>query len=385
MRRNLLRKQMWIGAAAALALTGAGCSSKTADTTSSTAKNTTVASTSENTTTEKSETKTLKATETEKESDTEGDTQKDSANLDTSDTLDEVTVILDYVANTNHTGMYVALDQGLYEAEGLKVNIVEPTEGATATLVAVGKGDFGISYQEDVTIALASADPLPITTIAAIIQHNTSGFATYADKDIKSPNDFEGKTYAGWGGPGEEAVIKAVMTQDGADFSKLNMVISDGSGFAALKDTVDIMWFFEGWDVVKCKLADFPINYMELRKLDERLDYYTPVIITNNDLAQNNPDLVKRFMKATTEGYEYAIENPKESAEILHKYAPDYDMDLLNDSQEYLSAKYAEDTDRWGEMKDEVWDNYTNFMVEYGVIGKAIPASDCYTNEFLPQ
>lgn len=385
MRRNLLRKQMWIGAAAALALTGAGCSSKTADTTSSTAKNTTVASTSENTTTEKSETKTLKATETEKESDTEGDTQKDSANLDTSDTLDEVTVILDYVANTNHTGMYVALDQGLYEAEGLKVNIVEPTEGATATLVAVGKGDFGISYQEDVTIALASADPLPITTIAAIIQHNTSGFATYADKDIKSPKDFEGKTYAGWGGPGEEAVIKAVMTQDGADFSKLNMVISDGSGFAALKDTVDIMWFFEGWDVVKCKLADFPINYMELRKLDERLDYYTPVIITNNDLAQNNPDLVKRFMKATTEGYEYAIENPKESAEILHKYAPDYDMDLLNDSQEYLSAKYAEDTDRWGEMKDEVWDNYTNFMVEYGVIGKAIPASDCYTNEFLPQ
>ena len=385
MRRNLLRKQMWIGAAAALALTGAGCSSKTADTTSSTAKNTTVASTSENTTTEKSETKTLKATETEKESDTEGDTQKDSAYLDTSDTLDEVTVILDYVANTNHTGMYVALDQGLYEAEGLKVNIVEPTEGATATLVAVGKGDFGISYQEDVTIALASADPLPITTIAAIIQHNTSGFATYADKDIKSPKDFEGKTYAGWGGPGEEAVIKAVMTQDGADFSKLNMVISDGSGFAALKDTVDIMWFFEGWDVVKCKLADFPINYMELRKLDERLDYYTPVIITNNDLAQNNPDLVKRFMKATTEGYEYAIENPKESAEILHKYAPDYDMDLLNDSQEYLSTKYAEDTDRWGEMKDEVWDNYTNFMVEYGVIGKAIPASDCYTNEFLPQ
>ncbi len=405
MRRSLLRKQMWIGAAAALALTGAGCSSKTA-TTSSEAKNTTAASTSENAASEKAETtentktettnkvnaETLEETSTEKSSDEsssaevsstpETDTEKDIAN---SDTLDEVTVILDYVANTNHTGMYVALDQGLYEAEGLKVNIVEPTEGATATLVAVGKGDFGISYQEDVTIALASADPLPITTIAAIIQHNTSGFATYADKDIKSPKDFEGKTYAGWGGPGEEAVIKAVMTQDGADFSKLNMVISDGSGFAALKDTVDIMWFFEGWDVVKCKLADFPINYMEVRKLDERLDYYTPVIITNNDLAQNNPDLVKRFMKATTEGYEYAIENPKESAEILHKYAPDYDMDLLNDSQEYLSAKYAEDTDRWGEMKDEVWDNYTNFMVEYGVIDKAIPASDCYTNEFLPQ
>ena len=178
-----------------------------------------------------------------------GETQAETTKGASSDAgeKEDVTVILDYVANTNHTGMYVALDQGYYEEEGLNVNIVEPTEGATATLVAVGKGDFGISYQEDVTVALTSKDALPIKAIAALIQHNTSGFVTYADKDITSPKDFEGKTYAGWGGPGEEAVLKAVMTQAGADFSKLNMVISDGSGFETLKDKVDIMWFFEGW------------------------------------------------------------------------------------------------------------------------------------------
>ena len=172
------------------------------------------------------------------------------------------------------------------------MEIIEPTEGATATLIAVGKGDFGISYQEDVTIALTSKDPLPIKTIATLIQHNTSGFVTYADKDIKSPKDFEGKTYAGWGGPGEEAVLKAVMTKDGADFSKLNMVISDGSGFEALKGKVDIEWFFEGWDNVKCKLNNFPINYMELRQLDDRLDYYTPVIIANQDTLEQKPEMV---------------------------------------------------------------------------------------------
>ena len=298
---------------------------------------------------------------------------------------EDVTVILDYVANTNHTGMYVALDQGYYEEEGLNVNIVEPTEGATATLVAVGKGDFGISYQEDVTVALTSKEALPIKAIATLIQHNTSGFVTYADKEITSPKDFEGKTYAGWGGPGEEAVLKAVMTQAGADFSKLNMVISDGSGFEALKDKVDIMWFFEGWDNVKCKLNDFPINYMELRQLDERLDYYTPVIIANDDTLKNKPEMVKKFLSATEKGYRYAIENPDESAEILQKYAPDYDLEMLKMSQEYLSGKYMEDTDRWGEMKDSVWDNYTDFMAEYGVIDHKIPAGDCYTNEFLPE
>jgi len=297
---------------------------------------------------------------------------------------EKVTVILDYVANTNHTGMYVALDQGYYGEEGLDVDITEPTEGATATLVAVGKGDFGISYQEDVTVALTSQDPLPIKAIAAIIQHNTSGFATYADKKIQSPKDFEGKTYAGWGGPGEEAVLKAVMTQAGGDFSKLNMVVSDGSGFEALKDKADIMWFFEAWDNVKCQLNDFPIEYTPVRDLDERLDYYTPVIIANNKTLEENPEMVRKFLAATEKGYEYAIANPKESAEILQKYAPDYSIEMLAMSQEYLASKYKEDSDRWGVMKDEVWDNYTGFMTEYGVIDEAIPASECYTNEFLP-
>lgn len=299
--------------------------------------------------------------------------------------MEDITVILDYVANTNHTGMYVALDQGYYGAEGLNVNIIEPTEGATATLVAVGKGDFGISYQEDVTIALTSKDPLPIKAIATVIQHNTSGFATYADKDIKSPKDFEGKTYAGWGGPGEEAVLKAVMAKDGGDFSKLNMVISDGSGFESLKSNVDVMWFFEAWDNVKCKLNDFPINYMEVRQLDERLDYYTPVIIANQDTLSNRPEMVKKFLAATEKGYRYAIEHPSESAAILQKYAPDYSLEMLTMSQEYLADKYMEDVDAWGIMKDQVWDNYTDFMVEYGVIEEAVSAEACYTNEFLPQ
>lgn len=319
------------------------------------------------------------------ESAAESNAEASDAKAGDADQLEKVTVILDYVANTNHTGMYVALDQGYYKEAGLDVEIIEPTEGATATLIAVGKGDFGISYQEDVTIALTSKDPLPIKTIAALIQHNTSGFVTYADKDIKSPKDFEGKTYAGWGGPGEEAVLKAVMTKDGADFSKLNMVISDGSGFEALKDKVDIEWFFEGWDNVKCKLNNFPINYMELRQLDDRLDYYTPVIIANQDTLEQKPEMVKKFLAATEKGYRYAIENPDESAKILQKYAPDYSLEMLTMSQEYLAEKYMEDTDRWGEMKDEVWNNYTDFMVEYGVIDHAIPAEECYTNEFLPE
>lgn len=297
----------------------------------------------------------------------------------------KVTVILDYVPNTNHTGMYVALDKGYYEEEGLDVEIIEPTDGATATLVAQQKGTFGISYQEDVTIALTAQDPLPIKAVAAIVQHNTSGFVSLADSGIESPADFEGKTYAGWGGPGEAAVLEACMTQAGADFSKLNMVISDGSGFEALGKSCDLMWFFEGWDCVMAKLNQVELNYMECRQLDQRLDYYTPVIITSDAVMESDPELVSAFLRATAKGYKDTIADPDKAAEILSSYAPDYDVEMLKLSQNYLAGKFMEDTDTWGWMKDEVWDNYTSFLQEYGIIEDAIPAAECYTNEFLAQ
>jgi ABC-type nitrate/sulfonate/bicarbonate transport system substrate-binding protein len=297
--------------------------------------------------------------------------------------LRDVTVVLDYVPNTNHTGLYAAKELGYYEDAGLNVTIVEPNDGVTATLIAAGKGDFGISYQEDVTYAVASKDPLPIKAIATIIQHNTSGFASVTSKNITSPKDFDNKVYAGWGAPSEEAVIHAVMNASGADFSTLKMVTADGVDYSALNNTVDLLWMFWAWDGIAATRQGMDLNYIELRSLDERLDYYTPVIIANNNTITQDPEFVKAFMDATTKGYEYAMENPDASAEILHQYASTYDLEMLKESQEYLATKYSEDSAVWGMMKDSVWDGYMEFMVENGLIEKAVPASDCFTNEFL--
>ena len=77
------------------------------------------------------------------------------ANKETTSTNEkEVNLVLDYLQNTNHTGIYVAQKNGYFKEEGLKVNIIEPGDNNTsAALVAAGKGQFGVSYQEDVTYA----------------------------------------------------------------------------------------------------------------------------------------------------------------------------------------------------------------------------------------
>ncbi|AGY77178.1 ABC transporter substrate-binding protein [Clostridium autoethanogenum] len=300
--------------------------------------------------------------------------------------LDKTTVILDWTPNTDHTGLYVALDKGYYKEEGLDVKIVQPSQGNVTNLVAAGKGDFGVSYQEDVTYAVTNKDPLPIKSIATIIQHNTSGFASPKSKNIKSVKDFEGKVYGGWGSPSEEAVIKAVMEKNGADFSKLKIVnMGTDDFFASTKKNVDFAWIYQGWTGVEAKLKGVDLNFIPVKDLDPALDYYTPILITSNKNISQNPDKVRKFLKATAKGYEYAIKNPDESAKILVKHAPEIDKKLAVESQKYMAKQYIADAPRWGVMKSDVWSRYAKFLQSKGLIKKELKTSDAFTNEFLPK
>ncbi len=298
--------------------------------------------------------------------------------------LKKITVILDWVPNTNHTGVYVARENGYYDEEGLEVEIIQPSEGGSADLIAAGKGDFGFSYQEQVTYARTAAEPLPVVVIAAVIQHNTSGFASPAGKNIKSPADFEGKKYGGWGSPMEEAMLKGLMEKYGADFEKVEIVnIGASDFFTSVSKDVDFAWIFYGWDGVAAEIKDFPLDFLLLQDLDPRLDFYTPVLIASEATIMDEPRLVKSFLAATEKGYLYSIENPKKAAEILTENVPEIDRELAIASQEYLSTKYIDDTGNWGFMQEKIWTNFSDWMYENGLLPERLDAVAAFTNDFL--
>lgn len=299
--------------------------------------------------------------------------------------LRPVTVILDYVPNTNHTGLYVALEKGYYEQAGLAVNIIQPSEGATATLIAAGKGDFGVSYQEDVTYARTAQDPLPIRAIAALLQHNTSGFASYKEKNIKSPMDFQGKVYAGWGSPAEEAIVRNSMERAGADPDSLTIInFGEDDFFSAAKGNVDVAWIFYGWTGIQAEIENFPIDYQPIVDLNPALDFYTPVLIASEKTLENDGEMTRAFLAATAKGYADAITDPTAAAEIFCKHAPEYELDYITKSQQWLSPYYIDDAEKWGVMDAARWDNYTQFMVDNGLIPSFMEAESGFTNEFLP-
>jgi len=298
--------------------------------------------------------------------------------------LKDVTVVLDWTPNTNHTGLYVALENGYFEEQGLNVEIIQPEGVATDTLVAVGQAEFGVSYQESVTYA--RLQDVPVVSIAAVIQHNTSGFASLASKGMKTAQDFEGKSYGGWGMPIENAMIKAFMESEGADPSKVEIITTGTVDFFTSSETgVDFAWVYEGWDLVQARLTGVDIDYIEFKSWDPALDYYTPVLITSEDLIEKDPELVEAFMKAVTMGYEFAIQSPEEAGRILLKQVPELDEALVLSSAEFLAKEYQADADQWGHQKESVWTNYQNWLYERELIEGLIDVDKAFTNEFLPK
>ncbi|MCT4631183.1 MAG: ABC transporter substrate-binding protein [Firmicutes bacterium] len=312
--------------------------------------------------------------------------QNTSQSTDNNNELEKITVVLDWVPNTNHTGLYVAKDLGYYEEVGLDVEIIQPTEGGSADLIASGQGEFGISYQEQLTFARTSENPLPIKAIGAIIQHNTSGFAAVSDKNIKTPKDFEGKTYGGWGSPMEIAMLKAVMENDGGDFEKLEITdIGAVDFFQASEDHIDFAWIYYGWDGVKSKLLNKEIDFMKLQDYDSDLDFYTPIIIAQEEYLSSNGEVAKKFMSATSKGYEYCISNPEEAVESLLKDSPEIDRELALESQKYLANEYKAEKDRWGYMDISIWENFSGWLYERGLLENELDAKEAFTNEYLPE
>ncbi len=296
--------------------------------------------------------------------------------------LEKVIVILDWTPNTNHTGLYTALEKGYYNERGLEVEIIQPAGGTAEQIVAADQAQFGVSYQEGVTYARANG--MPVVSIAAVIQHNTSGFASLASKGIETPKDFEGKRYGGWGSEIENETIKVLMEAYGGDYEKVEILTTGAADFfATSENNADFSWIFYGWDGIAAELKGIELNYLNVADFDETFDFYTPVIITSEKIASENKELAEKFIKATSEGYNFAINNPEEAADILLEHAPELDSTLVLESQKWLSERYAGKEKAWGIQKYEVWERYTDWLVARGLLEEKIEVGKAFTNEFL--
>lgn len=301
--------------------------------------------------------------------------------------LEKITFVLDWTPNTNHTGLYVAQKLGYFEEAGLEVEIVQPPEDGAVVLVASGKAQFGVSFQDSLAPALIEGDAIPVTAVASVIQHNTSGIISRAGEGMDRPKGMAGHSYATWNGAIELATIEKVVEADGGDYSKVELIPSTVTDeVSALKtNSVDSIWIFYAWAGVKTELEGLETDYFAFADIDPVFDYYTPVIISGNKFLEENPETAKAFLSALSKGYEFAIENPEEAAEILCDAAPELDKELVVASQKYLADQYRADAPYWGFIDADRWNNFYKWVNENKLVEGNVMLNSGFTNEYLPQ
>ena len=300
---------------------------------------------------------------------------------------EKITFVLDWTPNTNHTGLYASESLGYFEDQGLEVEIVQPPEDGADALVASGKAKFGVSFQDTMAPGGAGDNALPATVVAALIQHNTSGIISRKGEGIDTPKGMEGKKYATWDSPIEVAMIQDIVEEDGGDFSKVEMIPSTVTDeVSALESkSVDAIWIFYAWAGIKFELSGIETDYFAFKDINPVFDYYTPVVIANNDFLEEEQETAKKFLTALRDGYDYAIENPEEAADILCEAAPELDKDLVLASQEYLKDQYKAEVAQWGYIDPERWNAFYQWLNENGLTETEIPDNTGFSNDYLPE
>src|SRR5713226_9457727 len=229
--------------------------------------------------------------------------------------LTSMNLALDWTPNTNHTGIYVALAQNWYRAEGIDLHLLPFSANVSPdVLVSSGKADVGISSTEGIVADAAVGQP--VVSIAAIIQHNTSALITLASSGLTRPRMLDGKVYGGFGAPYESAVVGEIIQKDGGKGHFTNITLSVDAMQALESHHIDFVWVFEGWEVIQAQRSGVKLNVFPITNYGVA-DYYTPNIITSPSEIKQKPDLLRRFMLATSCGYEYARIHTQVAAQML--------------------------------------------------------------------
>ncbi len=302
--------------------------------------------------------------------------------------LTTVKLQLDWTPNTNHTGFYVADKLGCYAEAGLKLEILPYSGGNADEIVSSGQADFGITFHNSIT--LAGPAGVPVVAVAAVLQKTAEAIGVKADRDdIKSPKDLDGKTYAGFGGPQEEPVLKAIIQADGGKGEFNTVTLTTSAYEAVYSGAADFTIPFVLWEGIEASLNNEPVKYFQYADYGLPNQYSVMLETSKEDLA-SKADMVKAFVAASQKGWEYAAAHPKEAGQILIDANPGVFTNtelVFQSAQKMADDGYLVGADgKWGTIDPTTFATYSDFLVKAGIVadkdGKTLTTSPDWTQYY---
>jgi putative hydroxymethylpyrimidine transport system substrate-binding protein len=298
--------------------------------------------------------------------------------------LTKVSVALDWFPWSNHAGLYVARERGYFAEEGLDVEIFTPGDPSTVLqTVASGRDDFGISYQTDLLIARQK--DVPVVSVMALVQHPLNSVMALETSGISTPKDLVGKKIGSPAIPSDELLLGTMLKSEGKTVSDIELINVGYSLVPALiSGEVDAIigayWVHESISAVN---QGFPVNIMRLEEHGVP-DFYELVMVTNEDMIAKNPDLVQRFVRGVSRGYQDAIADPRGAVQLLKDVRPEVDLEIENPGVDLLAPMWEPDGGRgFGWQEEARWVDYAQWMEESGLLEAGADAQAAFDNSFV--
>lgn len=288
--------------------------------------------------------------------------------------------------------LYAADGAGYFEEEGIKLNIIESTDGSDPKILASGQADFA-GFSPAAGMSSVDTGATNVKAITNVVAYNHFGLAYNKDSDIKSWADVEGEQIGFLADTGS-VIYNPIIEAAGIDSSTVTYVNYGASEYEALDSgQVKLMgtWLSE---LYMCEGMGYDWGYLPG---DEVLPQIANSLWVNTDYAEKNPEIVKKFVNATVKGMYFMYTNPEAVADMILNRYPAIEMEwegavgsingnlsaMLGTTDEEKAAVI--DGNALGKFDMEKVQSTMQSLFDGGATSQLFTAEDYYTNEYLPE
>jgi NitT/TauT family transport system substrate-binding protein len=299
---------------------------------------------------------------------------------------DKVTLNLNWFYVGDHSPYFVALDKGWYKEEGLEPTILTGKgSGDVVKRVDIGSADIGIV--DTGVLIVARAQGAKVKIVSMLFDKSPYCMWMWKDSGINSPKDLVGKKIGAPPGDAQRTIFPALAQANGFDPDKVTFVnIAAEAKFSALAaKQMDVIFdYYSGAPFFHKAMGEENVKYMMFA--DYGIDVYSNALVASEKYIKENPGIIKRFVKASLRGWEFALKNPEESIEIMAKHRPEIDKPILLANLKLIIDLFR--TDRYrqngiGWVDDKKMADSIKIISQYRDLKVDMKTKDVYTNEFL--
>ncbi|MQG19707.1 MAG: pyrimidine biosynthesis enzyme [SAR202 cluster bacterium] len=296
----------------------------------------------------------------------------------------ELSLALDWYPNSNHAGIYSAIDEGFFDEEGIKLSVYTPSDPtAIISSVASGRDDFGLSYHPDILQAQSAG--LEIVSVLSISQHPLNSIMTLKKSSIKNPSDLKGKVVGYPGIPSNKAMLETVLSSQNININDVETV---DVGFELVKALVSgsvdaIIGAYWTHESIVMELQGYDIEIMRLEEWGVP-DYYELILITNKSFLEENKSDVEKVVNSFKKGYEFSIKNPQESITSLISIAGEeiVEEDVERAGVELLIPMWQSNNLPFGHQDISKWEETYEWMYQNNFLEKELIIENLFIDEF---